>query len=372
MILYTILPFIVLFLAPSINVRIVIGDRSRQKKQLFWVLFAFMVMLIFIYGFRDSGGADDAVYRLYYERDYGGSFLDFFEASKEPVFNAIKALGYALGLNYKGLYLGYAIVTIYFLIAGLKNYYEIKTDVTLYIAAFLFVAFPAVMTVMRQAAAMAMLFYLYSIRKPTWKQRIVIWFLILCTHYGFAILLPVEIIISCIKYRLSTPIKILVPLGCLVIGQTVNLNEVIRAITSILGLYNYMNDDANYTDAAGLGIVTFGLFALYIFKLLYRRCKCNQFTDEQYQQTNGADFAQMMYFSLLLLTVNLRWANRLGMFYTFMVPQIIVECFDLLPVRKGRQLLFYIALVLLYVLFIVYMQGIFGQDGYQWSLDFVG
>lgn len=368
MILYTALPFAVLFLAPSINSRIVISNRRRQWNDLFWILSAFAITLIFIYGLRDSGGADDAAYRLYYEHNLGGSFLDFFEAEKEPVFNLIKLVGYALGLNYKGLFLGYAVIIIAFMIAGLKNHYERKSDVTLYIAAFFFIAFPAVMTVMRQAAAMAMLFYLYSLRKPTWKQRILMWFLILCTHYGFVILLPVEIAMVCIKHRLSTTIKILVPLGCLVIGQTVNLNEVIRIITSTLGLYGYMNDDVNYTDASGIGIVTVILFVLYIVMLLYR--KRSAYASVQLQWLDKLDYSLMMYFSLLLLAANLHWANRLGMFYTCMVPHLITECFNMLPIKKAKKFPFYAVVLCLYGLFLVYMHGNYGEAGYQWSVGF--
>lgn len=375
MVFYCILPFLLLYIAPNIKTKVAIGKHGNSKtnnlKALFWILLVFSLSFIWLYGLRDMGGVDDAAYRLYYERNYGGSIFDFLSTDKEPLFNLLKTMGYALGLNYKCLFLGYAIIDICFLIGGLKNYYQTKADLTLYLASFYFIAFSGVFTTMRQSTVMAMLFYFYSLEHPSWKKRAIMWILMICSHYGFLILLPVEIIFSARQYRLNKGIKIILPCICLVLGTFVDLGGIIQKVTGILGLYSYMNDSGNYTNVSGVGIVTLVLFGIYLY-LLIKEKRVPKDTPRKAEIFQKITYGNMMYFSILFLTARLRWGNRLGYYYLFTVPMLICYLYEILPVKRKGKLLKYSFITLLYVGFLIVMKGVLGENGYVWSMNFWG
>ncbi len=373
MLLYYIFPFFLLYIIPNIKTKVVAGKNRNLKRdnseKFFWIFLIFSISFIWMYGLRDMGGADDAAYRLYYERNYGGGVFDFLNTDKEPLFNLLKAIGYTFGLNYKTLFIGYAAIDLCFLISALKNYYRTKSHLTLYLAAFFFIAFSGVFTTMRQSAATAILFYLYSLENPSRKKRIVLWALIILSHYGFLILLPFEIVFSEKQYRISKTTKVIVPCVCLVMGGFINLSGIIQKITSVLGLYNYMNGSGNYTGNSNLGIVTVIMFLIYLYLLLVNG-RLSGVTGEDFNAVNKISYGNMMYFSIMFLTSRLKWGNRLGCYYLFTVPMLIPFLYDALPVKKKGKLLKYSIITVLYFGFIMVMKGILGENGYIWSLNF--
>ncbi len=374
MLLYFWLLFLLLYAVPNIKMRIVwnINGKRRDSGYLFWIFLMFFIAYIWMYGLRDMGGADDAAYRLYYERNYGGGVFDFLSTDKEPLFNSLKVIGYTFGLNYKVLFLGYAIVDICFLIAALRNYFSTKSDLILYLAAFYFVVFSSIFTTMRQGAAMAILFYLYSIDKPGWKKKLLLWFLMVCSHYGFLILLPFEILISLKDYHLKKTIKIIVPFACLFIGLAVDLGGIIQKITGILGLFDYMNSGENYIDGTNISIVALVLFAVYLYLLLADRNGLIYFSERSKRSFDKILYGNMMYLSIMFLTAKLKWGNRLGYYYFFTVPMLIPCFYKALPVKEKGLLLEYGFITIMFIGFLFVMKDVLGNGGYVWSLNFLG
>ena len=373
MFLYIFLSFMLLYISPLIGQTISIKKIDRNNhSSLFWIIISFAIVYIIIYGLRDYGGADDFSYKLYYEQNYGGSFFQIFATDKEPLFNVLKYIGYTFHFNYKFVFLGYAVFQIVFLSLGIKNYYNNKTDAILYISSFLFISYSAIFTTMRQAAAMTVLFFMYSIKDLKWKKRIILWILLIFCHYGFIILLPIELLMTIKKYKVSNKTKIVVPIVCYLVGHIIKLNELISFITRTLGMFNYMNSESNYSHSSNLGIVIWILFILYVFNIIYSGYKNKPSADEKEQQSNAVSFGQMMYFSLIFLTSEMRWANRLSYYYLLFVPIIIIRFFKSFSFKTSNDSIIvkYILISIMYVLFIIVMKNVLGEEGYVWSLNF--
>lgn len=115
------------------------------------------------------------------------------------------------------------------------------------------------------------------------------------------------------------------------IGQVLNLSSIIEWITSKLGLFSYMNTSANFEKSSAIGLVFYVCFALFLIKE-WLDYKCGWRQDaECLEKKNKIAYGQMMYFSSLFLTSNLRWSNRIGYYYTLFVPFIIVDLWKLFP-----------------------------------------
>lgn len=358
--IYVILPFITLFIAPMVKTK-----NINQEKL---ILFFFAVSYIFLCGLRDGGGADDLSYRVYYEKGYGGNILQMF-SGKEPLFNLLRIICNTLGMNYKGVFLAYAVITVAFLCAALSNCRLDKDDLMLYIAAFYFISFSGMFTTMRQAAAMSMNFYLKSCHSPSWKKRCVLWMLIVCTHYGFIILLPIEVFFALWKEKLSFFVKSLIPICALLVGNFISFDGVIQKITSILELYSYMNDKENFSLATAIGIVAILLFGVYILNLLLKSRSSIQVDTKVGSKIQEST---MLYFSLLFLTANMRWSNRICYYYLPFVPFVIVEFAGHLMVNGSSRKLRTVLSLILYVGFEWIMLSYFGTSGYAWSIRLWG
>lgn len=358
--IYVILPFLTLFIVSRIKVKNIDSEKL--------ILFFFAVSYIFLCGLRDGGGADDLSYRAYYEKGYGGNILQMF-SGKEPLFNLLRIICTTLGMNYKGLFLAYAVITVAFLCAALSNCRLDKDDLILYIAAFYFVSFSGMFTTMRQAAAMSMLFYLKSCHNLSWKRRCVLWMLIVCTHYGFIILLPIEVFFALWNGKLNSFVKGLIPICALLVGSFIHLDGLIQKITSTLGLYSYMNDKENFSSATAIGIVAISLFGLYILNLLFE-------SRSSIQVDTGVESkiheSTMLYFSLLFLTANMRWGNRICYYYLLFVPFVVIEFAGHFMINGSSRKLRTVLSLVLYVGFEWIMLGYFGTSGYAWSIRLWG
>lgn len=78
--------------------------------------------------------------------------------------------------------------------------------------------------------------------------------------------------------------------------------------------------------------------------------RCGWRQNEECLEKNKIAYGQMMYFSSLFLTSNLRWGNRIGYYYALFVPFIIVDLWKLFPTDSKNKRLFSLAFkVLLYI-----------------------
>lgn len=364
--IYIVMPLITIFIIPHIQ----IGRISRYKT----ILFFFAISYILMCGLRDGGGADDESYRLYYEMGYGGEIFQIF-TDKEPLFNLLRFFCYALNLNYKGLFLCYAIITILFVCLALKNLNLPLENLVLYIAAFYFIAFSGMFTAMRQAAAMAIVFYIYSCKNLSILKRIVLWLLIVCTHYGFVLLILIEIVLCIFRYHFSNLIIISILVISVAIGMFIRLDNLVQQITSMLGLFDYMNDAANYDNVAGIGIVTWFLLILYFLKnIIYNKSTGVKLTtNDNFNKSaiaidDKANMAQMLYFVLIAITQQMRWGNRIAYYYLLFVPFLMVDAANYVRLNNTKVDLSWLIKVILYIGFELLMFFYFGEDGYVWSI----
>lgn len=363
MILYIMIPFVLLFIMPHVQTRTL----DKHNKLILWML---VITYVILCGLRDSGGADDSSYRIYYEMDYGGSIFSLL-GNKEPLFNIFRELGYLINANYKWMFMCYAVFTAVIIALALKEYFRDEPGLAIYIAAFLFLSYSSMFTVMRQATAMSLMLLLYSRDNLSWKKSVLYWFAIICCHSGFVVVLVFEIIAKKLKYRISRIFRVLVPLVCFGIGQVFNFSPIIEWFTSKIGLFSYMNTSENFGKSTAIGLVLYVSFILYLIKewLDYRH-KWKQ-DKVCLEKKNKIAYGQMMYFSLLFLTSNLRWGNRVAYYYTLFIPFVIVDLWKLLPVKsKDRKILSLIFKLVLYICFLIVMNGQLGEAGYQWSLNF--
>lgn len=174
-----IVPFIILFIIPRIKILYcypIIKNRSiKIEKRI--ILIIFILMYLILFGQRYGGGADDEAYQMFYEYNHGFSYQLFW--GKEPVFNILRAFGHLLDLDYKWLFFSYSLLTAVPFSMAIYNYFNAKQDLILYIAAFLFIAYTTLLTTMRQAIVIALLFYLFSLKNISLKKRIIFWFIMI-------------------------------------------------------------------------------------------------------------------------------------------------------------------------------------------------
>lgn len=369
MILYATVTAVLLFIVPEINK----SKKTKRGTNNNWVmLIAFVITYILLCGLRDGGGHDDEMYKLYYNSNYGGSIFSFLQ-EKEPLFNIIRQAGYELGVNYKFMFLCYALITSIFIAAALKNYFENDDGIDLYIAAMFFLVYTSLFTVMRQAVGMAIIFYLYSCENLSWKKRVLLWFAILCSHTGFIVMLPIEFLITFTKYKINNKILIIVPIVCLILGRSVDLNRIIEFVTSKTGLFEYMNRESNFNQESNIGVVAYSLFAVYLINMMRIntiRSHNSDLSERMVKLNDGLLWGQMMYFSILFLTSTLRWGNRIGYYYMLFAPFVLFNFLKLFALRpKEIFLIRKIMIAVLYVFFLFTVYFFLGKEGYQWSLN---
>jgi hypothetical protein len=81
-------------------------------------------------------------------------------------------------------------------------------------------------------------------------------------------------------------------------------------------------------------------------------------------------YGNMMYFSIMFLTSKLRWGNRLGYYYIFTVPMLIPILYNMIPIKKKQRVLKFGFITVLFLGFVWVMNGVLGESGYVWSLNF--
>lgn len=345
--------------------------KKENKFKIFIIYFIFLY--VFLIGFRDFGGADDVIYRSYYENNYESDALQLFQG-KEPLFNLIRILGKSLSLNYKFIFLVYSIITSLFIGLGLKNYIkkynnEFKiTFLLLFILGFYVIVLTTAITTMRQIVAASILFYMHSLDNISMKKRIIFWFFIICCHYGFVFVIPFELITYIKKYKVKRFTLFIIPVICYIFSK-LDFSNIISNITSIFKIYDYLNFDDNYVASDIIGIVAISLFFIYLLKIInYKKYIESNIVDEKI--LNRTTCCQMLYFSLLFLTSNMKWTNRVSYYYMIFMPFLLFDLCNVLPVNNSsKKKIKSIVLITFYILSLYFMFQIYDPQVYQWSIN---
>lgn len=310
-----------------------------KAKRISFQLFLFFLCGLSLIGLRDGGGVDDSQYRLFYEQGYGASLVNGFLTQKEPVFILIRQVGVALKLNYKFMFFMYAALAMLYICLALKNYKLNKNSLTIYILGFFCIAYTSAYTTMRQTLAMTIILYYYSLEKPTVKQSIVLSLLAFFTHYGSIIVVLIEFIRRKLEFRLNKVWKTFIPIICLIGGRIIDFQRIFERITSVTGMYSYMNLNENYLASSNVGLFTLVMFAGYVLKVWSAKHKTEMLL--------RLESLQLIYFALAFLTSHLRWGTRIQMYYILFIPFIFIEDLKCISVSSRK-----IAIPLLAVLLI--------------------
>lgn len=378
MIIYLMMCFLIIFISANRKGIVALKANNAKKnvmlyyKEINVALLIFTVFLIAVIGFRDFGGADDSAYRLFYENRYGFNRAFSLLTEKEPSFLLIEMLGWFLGLNYKFVFLMYAIITMLIFYNAIKNYELENYQVGLFCLAFFLVVLTSIFTVMRQALAMAVIFYYYSVQhKLSVKGKIFFAILSFLCHYASVFSIFLEVIRHLLKIKkLSWKTKIVVPCVSLLIGLFLDFKLIVGYVTSWLGMYEYMNADGNFISSSTVGVLTILFFICYVVLVVVnRKNEC----DENFLI---AEEMQMLYFSLAFVTIYLYWGSRLQLYYIAFVPFIIVDLFGKLSFKMVRAenvkyAYLFVSLVLV-ALFVYVLYGNSNLYESSWSLNFWG
>lgn len=365
-------PLLVLIL-PSLSMRRI------SRKRL--AVFLFFICFVLLCGLKDYGGQDDSSYRLFYEQNYASSFI--FLQGKEPLFLLLRIIGKSMGLNYKWMFLSYSILAAVFFSKACMNYFDSGAQVKLFSLAFLFIAFPATLTVMRQTVAMAIVFYAYSIPNKNLKKRIVLWTVAILSHYGLILLLPIEVLGYMRKYRVNNFLRVAIPFICLVIGYTNFVAKIINTVVNWTGMYSYMLNSSE-SSVDGSGVVKIVLILLYLLVVFldtrYHFTKENSNIDSNEDEiccffTQEAQskilWGEMLYLSLILISGKIWGASRIGYYYLFFAPMLVLQTLEIINFDdKSRKIARGFTVVMLYVFFLLYVRSSLATGGYSWSVNF--
>lgn len=316
-----------------------IKGHNVKKKSATCLLVLFFLCGTIMIGLRDGGGVDDSQYRLFYEMGYGLNSINSFLTQKEPFYVLIRQIGVACGLNYKFMFLVYATASMAFICCGIKKFNLGKSFTAVYIFGFFVIAYTTLFTTMRQTLAIAILFYYYSLEKPTIKQKIGLFVLAFCAHYSSIVVLLIEIFRIKIERRIDKIWKIIIPIICLVCGTIIDFQSLLSKITSLIGMYDYMNWDDNFLSNSNVGIFTFLLFAGYIVKVWNLK--------QQEGCSLKIESLQLIYFSLAFLTSHLRWGNRIQLFYIMFVPFVLIEDLECISQESRKYITLALTLFLI-------------------------
>lgn len=384
MFIHLLVVFILIFIIPCIvimqenkNIWLMRGNLYKNfgKKGIKFISIMFALSYIFLLGLRDGGGVDDVQYQSFYENGYGGSIFQLW-IGKEPIFNILRLIGYYFNFNYKFLFLLYAILTGIFLGLSINNYFYKKSSCILYVAAYFVIAYTSMFTVMRQASAMAIIIYIYSLDDTFKFRKLLLWFLAIMCHYMAIVPFLISIFLQIFfpkKQAMPVTIKISLPIICLFMGLFLNLEGLINYIVTKFSLYSYMTNEANYLSSSNSSLVVSILFIIYIYRclLIDRKQDCNGSKNSflGYCFNNKIRICQMMYFCFYFLTIKMRWGNRISYYYLLFLPFLIVEflySFKFINLKITKVF----TLCLLFICFAYVIYGVLGIKEYEWSFLF--
>ncbi|WP_127579953.1 EpsG family protein [Paenibacillus koleovorans] len=341
--------------------------KNEKISNNFLLIVSFAVAQVLLLGLRDFGGADDESYRAFYDLGYGAGAWYGFLSEKEPFFILFRTIGLTFELNYKFLFLLYAMFQGIVIVKALRNYFNDVNSTVLYIAGYFFLTYSSVFTVMRQASAMAIIFYYYSLSE---KERDRWWLLLAIlaffNHYASILVIVIELLRKLIirKRYISKITKILVPIMCLILGNFIDFQAIFSLLGTLSnGLYSYMDSTNNFLSSAKHSRVITVLFIVYCFLVISKS------NSENKERTELLETLQMIYFSLAFLALHLNWGSRIELYYKMFQPFIIIDVVNRFN-KQSKLILTVLICITLLFLFAVVIYSIPGIANYKWSLNF--
>ena len=254
-----------------------IGERKKQK--LFIVLSLLLPALLA--GFRYYVGTDFYIYESMYNSTQNMSILDFLADSKVPLevafFFLIKLCSFFTNQSWL-FYLSTALITTIFFYLGIRKL-NLPNKSLVYLL-FLFGMFPMMMNIMRQAAAISILFFSIALMLKGKTKKSILFALLAITFHTSAIFITPILLAASFMRKHPLNRKTIVTVSIISIATSLLFFLIATygfdVIVEMFGLENkygaYLEDgDLGENATIMIKLAFLGLFIIFRKQLLYEK-----------------------------------------------------------------------------------------------------
>ena len=321
-------------------------------------------MLFLLYGCRDYGGVDDTTYIEAFEGANNGTIVYGMEKS----FLIISRVLGEFGLNYKSVFLLYALVSFIFTYLSYKRLCKNRYEWLIALLGFLVFALVPTITVMRQFAAAAILAYAFTLRfEKRNKSSLVLIGLATLIHVGSSIGFFVFLLIP---KRFSVTTKIIIPLIGLVIGYSGILAGILKIVQYIVpDKYTGYLSNSN-TTSPDVGILHLILITVYILQFILPAVF--KMENVSNRSIEFLQVMQMIYFLMYFSTLASGWASRVSLYFVLFVPFIFKTFISIFKLETDRKLIYWTCYGAYTLLFIYQIMSISDSSNLSGLIPYEG
>ena len=327
-----------------------------------------ILLLWFVFAFRDAVGLDDGNYILAFDYLQRSGGYDI-----EWSYHLLVLLSSALGMNHQFVFIIYATLSYLFVYKALKLFYSNNTQRAVFIACFFGMVFVSVMSVMRQFLSAACCFYAAAL---LYKEGKILKPLLLCIlatifHTGAIIALPLLLFLHP-KVHCDYKIKLLLPIVSVVIGYSGVITAILGTMMQFLpqSYQIYAGAISGSFSSAG-GTLSWLLLLMFLFQCFVsaRGTAREPLNPMQIALEKG----QLIYLCLLFIFVHAGVASRLA--FTFIIFSATIPITFTARIRRiGRPLMYAGFCTLMLVLFVMTLASVSSGNSnafipYRFSFD---
>lgn len=316
-----------------------------EKKYLKWGIVISFILIATIFALRNNLGMDDERYRHLFDIIATKNTKMYWDlAGVEKSYFILCFLFSSIGLNYKSLFVFYALISFFFLILIAKNLSLSKNHLFIWILCFMAFCFTPYLTVMRQFAASTISIYaIIKFDNNNFVKPFLLFVIAQLIHSSAMILLPFCFIKN-IHFKKEIMLYVLLPLIGLLISITPFWQFVgdIAEKLNLGGYFTYINNTNG--SLGGTGIMVFSLYIIYALSLLW---VYHSNRERIYNPTINL-FAKLgsMFFFLFFLTQKTGYLGRI--YYPFYLFEgvSLITILNCLPKSKKRYIAAAICVIL--------------------------
>lgn len=344
----------------------VILDKANFKKYGIPIV---LILLMMICGLRNNLGLDDSIYISIFNNIKNGNMSGIRHV--EWTYVILSKIVIYMKFNYKMLFFIYSFFTFFILYKCIRKLNLNKYQFTMFILFYIGICFFSFLTTMRQTLAIHMVFLAAILMKENKKIRSIILVIVAgCFHNTAWGILPI-IIFFYSKININNKIKIIIPISCMVIGETQIPLKIASIVNKLLHLgYDSYLISGNNEKFVNSGILVIAIFIAYIFQVFLNN-------KEVLKDSPNYDFwqkGQMLFFSIFFITKNLGFTRRLA--YYFMPYESFILIYILSRIRNKEQktavYVFIIIMLLLFDLYIIQNVNLAGSLNFNnFTMNFI-
>ncbi len=319
-------------------------QKYKKSKLIKNILFFISILTpIIILGMRYYVGTDYQNYLLMYERYKELPFSEALNTSSEILNIIISKVIYSIYDNKYLFIIVYAVLTITIAFKAILRFDSKNTFLMTFMYLCLF--FPYAINIMRQALAISIILYAYSLLKTDIKKAYILCIIAACVHISALIVLPALIIYNKIKKNKLRNIiliifymlfVIIIYFGLFIFPSNIALFE------KFLGYVNSSNNSSGF----GLGVLLLNLPVLIISLFFYKN-------------TNKLENDYSFYIVLYLISIILAYLgylniylNRFSLYFSIIQILLIPKALEIFTDKMFRKFLVFIFVIIVGIQFI--------------------